>query len=138
MYWVCNDQYNKEVRKHDSNHLPALAIESQLAIWVRIQLLIKSTRFNLKSKTNTLYPKVGIKSAAFASVPMVSSDGKHYIPYGRKLWRRKRWQIWRMTINSPNFPQPNFMLQIDLEYNIDFEMECPRLDERLEPSSSRT
>ena len=24
------------------------------------------------------------------------------------------------------------MLQIDLEYNIDFEMECPRLDERLQ------
>ena len=24
------------------------------------------------------------------------------------------------------------MLQIDLEYNIDFEMECPQLDERLQ------
>ena len=44
----------------------------------------------------------------------------------------KRWRIWRMTINLPNSPQPNFMPQIDLEYNIDFEMECPRLDERLQ------
>ena len=46
--------------------------------------------------------------------------------------RGKCWRIWRMTINSPNFPQPNFMLQIDLVYNTDFEMECPQLDERLQ------
>ena len=40
------------------------------------------------------------------------------IPYGGKLWRGERWRIWQMTINSPNFSQPNFMLQ---EYNVDFE-----------------
>ena len=27
------------------------------------------------------------------------------MPYGEKLWR-----IWQMTINSPNFPQPIFMI----------------------------
>ena len=32
MYCFCYDQCNKEVRKQDSNHLPALATESQLAM----------------------------------------------------------------------------------------------------------